>query len=174
MNRARPWIRRCLLVVSVLAMGACMSCAQSTAPLNIMPLPAKVEAGSGSLKIDSNFSISFSGYREARLERAGQRFLHQVRRETGLVLLLANKAAASATFEITTDHESKPIQELGEDESYTLDVAATGAKLHAANPLGTLRGLQTFLQLIASTPDGFSLPALHVEDRPRFPWRGLM
>ena len=34
---------------------------------------------------------------------------------------------------VTTDHASKPIQELGEDESYTLEVTPSGAKLHAAN-----------------------------------------
>jgi hexosaminidase len=150
-----------------------MSFAQSTEPLNVMPLPAKVARGDGALKIDATFRLVFSGYQEPRLERAGQRFLHQLRRQTGIVLLPANKGAA-ATLTIATDHESKPVQELGEDESYTLDVAPTGAKLHAANPLGTLRGLQTFLQLIAITPDGFAVPAVHIEDQPRFPWRGLM
>jgi len=63
---------------------------------------------------------------------------------------------------------------LGEDESYTLDVTPEGAKLHAPTTLGTLRGLQTFLQLVAVTPDGFAVPAVRIEDQPRFPWRGLM
>ena len=148
--------------------------AQSNALLNIMPLPAKAERAEGSLKIDATFRIALTGHREPRLDRAGQRFLHQVRRQTGLVLLPAKTDAGTATLEIKTDHESKAIQELGEDESYTLDVTPTGAKLHAANPLGALRGLQTFLQLIAITPDGFSVPAVRIEDRPRFPWRGLM
>jgi hexosaminidase len=151
-----------------------MSQAQDKPPLNIMPLPAKLVLGDGSLKIDSNFSISFSAYHDARLDRAGQRFLHQLRRETGIVLLPASKTTGSVTFEITTDKESKALQELDEDESYTLDVTPTAAKLHAMNPLGTLHGLQTFLQLITITPDGFSAPAVHIEDRPRFPWRGLM
>jgi len=148
--------------------------AQSNAPLTVMPLPAKVERAEGLLKIDSSFRVSFVGYREPRLERAGQRFLHQLRRQTGIVLLPANSNTGVATLEIKTDHESKAIQELGEDESYWLDVTSRGAKLHAANPLGVFRGLQTFLQLIAISPDGFSVSAVHIEDRPRFPWRGLM
>jgi hexosaminidase len=148
--------------------------AQSNSPLNIMPLPAKAERADGSLKIDASFRIASAGYREPRLDRAGQRFLHQVRRQTGIVLLPLSKTAGAATFEVSTDHESKTIQELGEDESYTLDVTPTGSKLHAANPLGALRGMQTFLQLIAISPEGFSVPALHIEDHPRFPWRGLM
>ena len=171
--------RRCrgvpchLLLLSALFLGAGMSFAQSMEPLNIMPLPAKVQRGDGALKIDAGFRVAFSGYQEPRLERAGQRFLHQLRRQTGLVLLPANKNA-TPTLTITTNHESKSVQELGEDESYTLDLASTGAKLHAPNPLGVLRGLQTFLQLIAVTPDGFAAPAVHIEDQPRFPWRGLM
>jgi hexosaminidase len=174
MRRMGPVARGFLTALFVLATGAGMVNAQSNALLNIMPLPAKVEPAEGSLKIDATFRIAFAGYREPRLDRAGQRFLHHVRRQTGLVLLPAKTDAGTVTLEIKTDHESKAIQEVGEDESYTLDVTPSGAKLHASNPLGTLRGLQTFLQLIAITPEGFSVPAVHIEDRPRFPWRGLM
>ena len=150
-----------------------MARAQSNAPLNVMPLPAKAQRSDGALKIESGFTMSYVGYHEARLDRAGQRFLHQLQVQTGMVLNPANKTGA-ATLTITTDRESKPVQELGEDESYTLDVTPAGAKLHAANPLGTMHGLQTFLQLVAITPDGFTVPAVHIEDQPRFPWRGLM
>src|SRR5882724_2923646 len=174
MNRVRPGPRSILPALILTATEACMLNAQSNTPLNIMPLPAKVERGDGSLKIDASFRIAFAGYREPRLEHAGLRLERQIQRQTGLVILHANKSAGPATLEVTTDRESKTIQELGEDEYYSLDMSPNGAKLHAANPLGTFRGLQTFLQLIAITPDGFSVPALHIEDRPRFPWRGLM
>jgi hexosaminidase len=150
--------------------------AQSPAELNVMPLPAKAQLGSGALKIDVGFTLAFTGYREARLDRAALRFLVQLNRETGLVFAraAASADAAKATLVITTDHASKPVQELGEDESYTLEVTPTGAKLHAATPLGTMHGLQTFLQLVAITPDGFAAPAVSIQDQPRFPWRGLM
>ena len=174
MNRVKLGARHILTALFVFAPGAGMAYAQSTAPLNVMPLPAKVERAEGSLKIDASFRVAFAGYRESRLERAGLRLERQMQRQTGLVILHGSKSAGTSTLEISTDHESKAIQELGEDESYTLDVTPTGAKLHAANPLGTLHGLQTFLQLIAITPDGFNVPAVHIEDRPRFPWRGLL
>jgi hexosaminidase len=174
MNRVGPRAGGVLAALFLVAPGARMLNAQSNTPLNIMPLPAKVERADGSLKIDADFRIAFAGYHEPRLERAGLRLEGQIQRQTGLVILRANKTAGPAMLEITTNHESKATEELGEDESYTLDVTSSGAKLHAANPLGTLRGLQTFLQLIAITPEGFSVPALHIEDRPRFPWRGLM
>ena len=37
-----------------------------------------------------------------------------------------------------------------------------------------MRGLQTFLQLVEMTPQGFAVPSVVIEDKPRFPWRGLM
>jgi len=162
------------LVLFVLALEVEMARGQTNNVLNLMPLPAKAVRGDGALKIDANFQIGFAGYRELRLDRAGQRFLQTLRRETGIVFLPANKGTANPTLLVTTDHESKLVQELGEDESYTLDVNLSGAKLHAANPLGAVRGMQTFLQLVAITPDGFAAPAVHIEDRPRYPWRGLM
>ena len=174
MNRVGSGAQRILPAICLAAMGACMVNAQANTPLNIMPLPAKVERAEGSLKIDASFRLAFAGYREPRLDRAGVRLERQIQRQTGVVILRSNKSSGPPTLEITTDHESKPVQDLGEDESYTLDVTPIRAKLHAANPLGALRGLQTFLQLIAIAPEDFSVPAVHIEDRPRFPWRGQM
>ena len=37
-----------------------------------------------------------------------------------------------------------------------------------------MRGLETFLQLVQTTSDGFAVPAITIQDKPRFPWRGLM
>jgi len=166
-----------IFAAAILCMvGSMQTGAQSPTELNVMPLPAKAQLGSGALKIDAGFTLAFTGYREERLDRAGRRFLLQCNRETGLVFGQAVAAAdpAKATLIVTTDHASKPVQELGEDESYTLEVTSTGAKLHGATPLGTMHGLQTFLQLVSITADGFAAPAVSIQDQPRFPWRGLM
>ena len=42
------------------------------------------------------------------------------------------------------------------------------------NPLGVLRGMATFLQLVDLDSSGFGVPAVTIEDHPRFAWRGLM
>jgi hexosaminidase len=148
---------------------------QSSQPLNLMPLPANVNLGSGALKIDANFTIAFTGHTEPRLDRAATRFLAQLQRQSALLFAQQpSRSTAKATLVIHTDHASKDLQELGEDESYTLEVTTSGAKLNAANPLGVLRGLQTFLQLVDVAPDGFTAPAVTIKDQPRFPWRGLL
>lgn len=148
--------------------------AQSVPALNLMPQPAGITQGSGALRIDANFSIAFTGHTEPRLRRAADRFFAQLRQQTGLPRFGEPKDNSSATLTVHTDHASTEVQELGEDESYTLEVTSTGAKLNAANPLGVLRGLQTFLQLVAVTPEGFAAPAVTIKDQPRFPWRGLL
>ena len=66
------------------------------------------------------------------------------------------------------------MQKLGEDESYHLEISTSDVRLRAPNPLGVLRGLQTFLQLVRVTPRSFSAPVIIIDDKPRFPWRGLL
>jgi len=139
-----------------------------------MPLPAGAQSGTGSLGVDPSFSVAFTGHTEPRLERAGERFLRQLARQTGLPLAFKPAKTAKATLVVQTDHASKEIQEVGEDESYVLEVTATGAKLTAPTPLGAMHGLQTFLQLVDVSPGGFAAPAVTIHDQPRFPWRGLM
>jgi len=124
--------------------------------------------------VDSSFSVAFAGHTEPRLERAGERFLLQLARQTGLPLALKPAKTARATLVIQADHASKEIQEVGEDESYVLEVTATGAKLTAPTTLGAMHGLQTFLQLVDVSPGGFAATAVTIHDQPRFPWRGLM
>ena len=150
-----------------------MACAQQPA-LNLMPVPASVQAGTGSLTIDSGFSVALTGYTESRLDRGVERFLEHLKRQTALLVNLKPAKSGQATLVIHTDHASKQVQEVGEDESYSLEVTSAGAKLTAPTPLGTLHGLQTFLQLVDVSADGFAAPAVTIQDRPRFPWRGLL
>jgi hexosaminidase len=140
--------------------------------LDIMPLPAGFQMGQGHLLVDQNFSAALTGYKEARLEAAVQRFLRTLSRRTGMVIAPAK--IERPTLTIHTDHAAKPVQELGEDESYTLDITSTGATLNAPTPLGAIHGLQTFLHLVQATPTGYAVPAVSIQDKPRFPWRGLM
>jgi hexosaminidase len=138
-----------------------------------MPVPASVTQGEGRFLIDGSLGISFEGFKEARLERARQRFLDTLSRETGIPLW-RQAVLNSPHFVVQTAGPSAAIQQLDEDESYHLEIRATDVRLAAPNPLGVLRGLQTFLQLVTITSSGFSVPAVTIDDRPRFPWRGLL
>jgi len=171
---SRYVLRGALFMLSAGLLHLPVASAQDQLPLNLMPYPSSLQPGSGSLKIDASFTVALAGYSEPRLERSAERFLRTLHRQTALLLAAKPGDAAKATLVVHTDHASKEIQELGEDESYVLEVTATGAKLTAPTPLGTMHGLQTFLQLVVVSPDGFVASAVTINDKPRFPWRGLM
>ena len=162
-----------LLVSSLIAGVARGEVAAPPAPLPLMPLPAQVKLGTGEFFINNGFGITLEGFKEPRLERAKQRFLKTLSRQTGIPLwheAYLNKPM----FFIKTKGPSASVQQLEEDESYHLQITADAVHLEAVNPLGVLHGLQTFLQLVRITPQGFAVPAMTIDDQPRFAWRGLM
>jgi hexosaminidase len=140
--------------------------------LPLMPMPAHVQSGDGHFTIDPSFAIDLRGHIDQRVKRAADRFLSQLSQRTNMPL--GTKPGAKATFIITCDSEGEKIQKLGEDESYRLRVSPVEVRLDAPNPLGVIRGLQTFLHLVQPGPEGFGAPVLSIEDSPRFPWRGLL
>jgi hexosaminidase len=146
---------------------------QQANSLSLMPMPQHMTRGDGQLKIDGSFRVELQGHKEARLEEARKRFLNTLSRETGIPF--HDEATESpAILTVKTDGPSDPVQRVGENESYHLEVTPTHALLTAPNPLGAMQGLQTFLQLVNITPQGFAAPAVTIDDDPRFPWRGLM
>ncbi len=166
---------RVIFVVLMLGSIVMSSSAAEPRQLNLMPMPASMQIQAGQLVIDASFSVGISGHSDGQLQRAVDRFLDNLRRQTGMTALdmkVANEAQAKLV--VHCEHESKAVQQLGEDESYSLEVRPAGAKLDAATTLGIMRGLETFLQLEQVTADGFAVPAIAIQDKPRFPWRGLM
>ena len=115
------------------------------------------------------------GFSDARLEAAVRRSTDRVFRQTGLYR--AGRTSQRPALTVACRAAGAEWPALGEDESYQLDVTDEGARLSAATVTGIQRGLATFVQLISPGADGyggFGVPAIHIEDRPRFPWRGLM
>ncbi|MEO8029770.1 MAG: family 20 glycosylhydrolase, partial [Gemmatimonadota bacterium] len=112
---------------------------------------------------------------DPRLNAAAGRFLDRLVRRTGVPLShLVGRDTGSATLLIDARRTGTAVPALEEDESYTLDVSRRGVALHSATTVGSLRGLETLLQLYESGEHGWSLPAVHIEDAPRFRWRGLL
>jgi len=137
----------------------------------VMPLPVKMTPGTGRFPIDNGFQITLSGASDARLEAAAARATARLSRQTGIPFI-GPRGTAALRVECAAKGPDTPT--LGEDESYTLDIAPDSAVLKAPTVAGAMHGLETFLQLVEPAAGGFSAPAVHIEDRPRFPWRGLM
>jgi hexosaminidase len=168
---------RLLFVVPILALAVTLATsAQETTSLHLMPWPASVKTSqSPPLVIQTSFTVGIGHSSDPGLRLAVGIFLNDLRRHTGSLPLDFNVGdASSAQLKVNSDHANKAVQELGEDESYKLEVTSSGAQLNAPTTLGVMRGLQTFLQLVEMTPQGFAVPAVVIEDKPRFAWRGLM
>jgi hexosaminidase len=161
--------------LGVLLIASHVSAQNASPSLNLMPWPASVKPADGFLVVDPSFTVVVKGS-DPRLQDVADKFLDGLRRHTGMLALDFHLATGPQTgqLEIQSAAASKKPQQLGEDESYTLAVTGSKAELNAATTLGVMRGLQTFLQLVQASPQGFAVPAITIEDKPRFPWRGLM
>ena len=171
MNSARA--RTACLVFSLCFAFTAPATAQNGPMLPVMPMPAKVQPGPGRFLISQSFSVGFSGHKDQRLTRAALRFLKHMSERTGIALAPMSDDP-HGNFVLHCSAAGQESVTLGEDESYRLQVTPTEVRLDAPNSLGLMRGMQTFLQLVQQDKDGFSVPAVTIEDRPRFPWRGLL
>jgi hexosaminidase len=148
-----------------------------TAPgqLNLMPVPASVQLQPGRLAITNAFSVATKGYADDRLRGGIARMTRRLAGRTVITLPLDLAADENtATLVVQTERAGAPIPSLDEDESYSLEITDKQARLAAPTVVGALRGLETFLQMLQSDRDGYYLPAVRIQDRPRFQWRGLL
>jgi hexosaminidase len=143
--------------------------------LDLMPWPKKVSLKAGKLRIDSGFLVSLKGHRDSRLSRAIDRFNQRLSDQTGIPLTSGKEAEAQKIpFEIHCQGPGEDVQSVREDESYTLNVSLSRVVLKAPTTVGILRGFETLLQLLGLDTEGFYMPAVQIQDEPRFPWRGLL
>jgi hexosaminidase len=170
-------MRSRLIVVASLCLIAPAAAQQQTPTLDLMPVPRSlaVQGGGGRLTLDSGFTVVIVGISNGRLQRGVTRMVARLAHRTGLTLRPGpGRDSTAARLVIAARGPGQAIQSETEDESYTLDISSQRAALVAPTVVGVLRGLETVVQLVAADSDGFFLPAVHIEDAPRFPWRGLM
>lgn len=142
---------------------------------NLMPVPANVIWKNGRLPITKNFSVAISGKTDERLKSY---IFRVMRRLEGRTIFEFSRDfsndSANASLLIQTESTGNAIPKLGDDESYNLEISVKQAKLKSATTVGAMRGLETLLQLLERDKDGFYFPSVSINDKPRFPWRGLM
>jgi hexosaminidase len=142
---------------------------------DLMPVPEQVRFQPGRLAIGSAFTVAVSGLKDSRLEAGIDRAVRRLEGRIGLELArgLAGDAA-TATLVVECRQPGSAVPSVNEDESYTLEVSDRQAVLKAPTVVGAMRGLETFLQLLKCDRDGYYLPRVSIQDRPRFRWRGLL
>jgi hexosaminidase len=140
-----------------------------------MPVPADIAFGAGRLPVTSAFSAHVAGCRDARVEPAVHRALRRLQGRTGIEFtapITPDASTAALVVECARAGGTRP--SLADDESYAIEVTPQQARLRAAEGAGVLRGVETLLQLVTSDRAGAFVPAVRIDDRPRFRWRGLL
>lgn len=181
------------------ARGAPQATLPADAPL--WPAPALLVElpGGGSIGVDSAaFSFAATGQASGVLSRAFTRYqaIMFATRPAGRATAATVAAAAApraagagagagavcAGVDVNVSSASLSLG-IDTDESYALTVDAPRAQLSAATVYGALRGLETLSQLVMAVPAGpppsraaagYAALRVHVDDSPRFPFRGLM
>lgn len=143
---------------------------------NLMPVPESVTRLEGRFRVDETLTIAGGGDAAGRAFRAAGRFMSRLAGRTGIffkqefLVPWTGKDAPSLRYGYERPGRLKP----GEDESYVLEILPGGIRLEAPTDIGILRGFETLLQLLAADEKGYTFPAIRIEDRPRFTWRGLL
>ncbi len=140
-------------------------------PIALIPIPVKLTPRSGAFAIGATTSIVAGNDLRAQAEMLRD----QLRSATGLPLSIASSGTGSR-ITLTLDPS---LASLG-DEGYRLNATTDEVAIRASKPAGILQALQTLKQLLPpaifrrSPVAGASwvIPAVEIEDRPRFGWRG--
>ncbi|SDK68601.1 beta-N-acetylhexosaminidase [Streptomyces indicus] len=142
---------------------------------DLVPLPHHVQEHEGPAFVLDHSTRIAAGEGTERTERWLRSTLGAA---TGLALAPAGPDDEN-TVRLSLDAELTA--ELGE-EGYRLTVTSAGAQLTGGGPAGLFWGAQTLRQLLgpaafrrAQLPGTvWQLPAVRIEDKPRFGWRGMM
>jgi hexosaminidase len=169
------------VVAALLVSGSTMlgqAADAGAADLGLMPLPFHLEAGTGNFTLKPGMHLAYLHFHDARLEAGALRMMSRLQFESGVPLphVPSQIAGDTATAGIAIDvaGAGEKVQSVDEDESYTLTVTPVLVTIQAHTVVGAFHGMETLLQLVQLKDNAAIIPAVSIEDTPRFRWRGLM
>ena len=131
--------------------------------IDVIPMPRSVEYHSG------NFTISPETKFYTNLSAESRQALTDYLEGTSLSSVpFAESATGNNGIELNLCDSSI----VTGNEAYRIEIVKKGVRLSANTETGIFYGLQTLLQLL-NNGDNKTLPALMINDSPRFPYRGL-
>lgn len=165
------------LVLGLFGLSCFMSAASiEIKPTNvavaIIPKPQVLTLNNGVYKLPTNNTIAYSGSSDIAAQ-----WLNQLLQKGNLTSTITPNSERG-NFKLIQDPSLDT--QLGE-EGYMLDIDKKGVTLKAAGETGLFYGIQSLTQLLPadlsqdrSTSQNLQLPYLHVEDFPKYSWRGNM
>jgi hexosaminidase len=165
---------RLVLATACLACSASLSSEERT-EYPLIPAPAYLRPGSGAFVITPSTTIAVSDLDDAELRALADYALALLQESTGAELQVAAETAglgADGAIALTLSPEVEAA------EGYRLQATARSVQITASTHAGLFYGLQTLSQLLrrqggAETAGTWQVPALTIEDEPRFAYRGM-
>ncbi len=155
-----------LLVVMGATATAMGTAGAATLPgLAVLPMPALVVAGAGSYRLGAGPLLVSADPADGGAMAAAARFRDLATRGRSIATL--------ANVDVPSGIAFVRDARVADAEAYALDVTPRAITIRAATDAGLYYGAETLWQIVASADTG-RIPALHIEDRPRFAWRGVM
>ena len=136
----------------------------------LIPFPAHLAMQSGRFVISDGTPLVFDRS-DAESARIAAYFADLVYRTRGLRLVSQPGGSRAIAIRRLADPHATG------KEGYRLEVTPAGVTISASEPAGLFYGTITLWQLLTQTQgplDSMAIPALQIDDAPRFAWRGLM
>ena len=167
----------CLLLFAILSIqNYVYSQSERSSSYHLIPWPKSIVQNDQKFIVNENFSIAIPDLKNRRIVNATTKFLRRLSGRTGIFLNQGFAVSSADTKEqsFLIHYERKGETKLFEDESYLLEITNQKIELTAETDIGIVRGIETLLQLLSSTPKNYFFSGVLIKDMPRFPWRGLM
>jgi hexosaminidase len=166
-------LRPSRIALAAIAVWSATAIAQTEFVNRLMPQPAELSVGSGALVLNSTFVVETPTVSDARLTDAIDRAVRRI--EMTAKLRHAGPGVTPTTkLVVKVDRPGDVVQSIDEDETYSITVTSSGAEIDAATDVGAIHGLETLVQLVQPSANGYVIPSITIHDEPRFRWRGLM
>jgi N-acetyl-beta-hexosaminidase len=165
-------IRRAAIAAAIaLSQAAALAASPDEASPRLVPRPALLERHAGAFRLSAATPVVVAPG-DAAAKTAAAVLVERLARSRGLRLATVEGAPRDGAIVIARDGGA-PAPET--DESYRLEVGLRRVTLTAAT-LGGLDHAATTLWQLAGTgkSPSVAIPALRIEDAPRFRWRGLL
>lgn len=131
----------------------------------LLPMPASITAEKGSYALSGNGLLLSADPADQGVMAARSRFLSLVARSSGPKFHVNVDAPGGIAF-------TRDLSVAG-DEAYRLEVTPRAITIRASGDAGLFYGAETLWQLVASAK-GDRIPAVRIDDKPAFGWRGVM
>lgn len=158
--------------------------------ISLIPRPAEMRENKGEFIFNGKIVLCYPKIKNSGIDAVVDNFVEEMKDATGIRIVkdrLKNGCfPVSGVLKSSKKGDAHIVLNVDEhmgDEAYKLSVTPKKIEISAAKPAGLFYAFQTLKQLMprnvmAGVPDvsvtEWSVPAVYIEDEPRFGWRGFM